>query len=139
MFNFFKPDYQHAGTIRDRNLYSPAFQILNETTITRTTNQLRASVLYRDRDRDDIPENFDWYWGKNQVLLDLSIEKALADRPVELVDRLNLLLMAGQMSSTMQQIVTAHVEATPLWDDGRQRVEEALFLIVTSPEFAVQR
>ena len=32
MFNYFEPDYQQPGDIADAGLYSPEFQILDEST-----------------------------------------------------------------------------------------------------------
>jgi hypothetical protein len=63
----------------------------------------------------------------------------MAADPVALVDDLNVLLMSGSMSSEMHQILVDHLNATPLTDGGTQRVLDAIYLIVTSPEGAVQK
>jgi uncharacterized protein (DUF1800 family) len=44
VFNFYEPDYQQPGAIRDANLYSPEFQIINETTVMNSANQLFSRV-----------------------------------------------------------------------------------------------
>jgi hypothetical protein len=45
------------------------------------------------------------------------------------------------MSPTLRGVVQAHIEAIPVTqtDQGAQRVVEAIYLIVSSPEFALQR
>ena len=67
------------------------------------------------------------------------IEKPLASDVPALVAHLDVLLLGGQMSSEMRSIVEAYVSDVPLDDDGTQRVTEALYLITTSPEGALQR
>jgi hypothetical protein len=71
--------------------------------------------------------------------LDLTTEKALAVSPGALADRLNLLLMAGRMSPAMRQILVDSAHATSMNDGGGDRVEDMVFLIASSPQFAAQR
>ena len=59
--------------------------------------------------------------------------------PGALADRLNLLLMAGRMSPAMRQILVDSALATSMNDGGGDRVEDMVFLIASSPQFAVQR
>jgi len=53
--------------------------------------------------------------------------------------------MAGQMSSGMRDVLISHVNAidfnqwTPDADTRRQRVQDALWLILTSPEYVVEK
>jgi hypothetical protein len=64
-----------------------------------------------------------------------------------LVDRINLLLMAGQMSSALySQIVTAVTSITiPTGDQNAinaallSRVQTAIYLTVASPDYAAQQ
>ena len=62
----------------------------------------------------------------------------MADDPAALVEHLNQLLMCGEMSQEMRGIVESMVTDTDA-ADPRQRVLEALYLIVTSPEYSVQK
>ncbi|MFN9966497.1 MAG: hypothetical protein ACK52N_06560, partial [Lysobacteraceae bacterium] len=72
--------------------------------------------------------------------LNLSTEKALAVAdPAAFVDRLNLLLMGGTMSPAMRTVLIDALRTMPTGDGGRQRTEDALFLILSSPQFAIQR
>jgi hypothetical protein len=56
-----------------------------------------------------------------------------------LLDRYNTLFMSGQMSSNMRQILLAHLNSMPNGNGGRDRVQEALYLITNSPEYTVQK
>ncbi|MEZ6189502.1 MAG: DUF1800 domain-containing protein, partial [Planctomycetota bacterium] len=131
VFNFYRPEYSQPGEIADANLVSPEFQILTETAIMGVTNQLYDRTVrgYSGAPGTDF----------TTILLILDFERALANAPIALVDHLNLLLMAGQMPSTMRQTLINYVDALPFDDGGNSRVAEAIFLIVSSPEFAIQR
>ncbi len=131
VFNFFEPDYQQPGPIADRGLVSPEFQITNETTIVTTTNRLYVNAVLRYVGRVANP-------GPADILLDIEREKAMASDPPTLIDHLNLLLMSGQMSAEMRNELIDVIEGIAL-GDGSQRVVEAIYLIVSSPEFAVQK
>ena len=57
------------------------------------------------------------------------------------MNRLDLLLLAGAMSPALRTTVQAHIASVPVTtsDQGAQRVVEAIYLIISSPEFALQR
>jgi hypothetical protein len=63
-----------------------------------------------------------------------------ADAPA-LVSRYNLLFFSGRMSPKMQNTLVAHLQAIPAstLDGRRRRVRNALYLIVNSPEYVVQK
>lgn len=130
VFNFFEPDYQQPGPIADRGLVAPEFEITNETTIATTTNRLYVNAVLRYVGRVTNPNPAD-------ILLDIEREKSMAGDPPALVDHLNLLLMSGQMSAEMRNELIDVIGGIAL-GDGSQRVVEAIYLIVSSPEFAVQ-
>ena len=132
VFNFFRPDYQHPGELQNMGLNSPAFELLTESTITTSTNIL-ADFVYGARTR--IGDNA----VRHPVLLDFADELALADDPEGLVDHLDILLMGGLMSDEMKTALTENITENELEDDGTRRVQDAVFLIVSSPEFSVQR
>lgn len=131
VFNFFQPTFAPPGEVADMGLVAPELQIVTHTKITSTTNHLYYATLI---DHTGSP-----YADSDTIVVDIKEEKALAADVPSLVDRFDLLLMAGSMSPEMRQIVTDYVEDVPLDDDGTNRVVEALYLIVTSPEAAVQK
>jgi len=128
VFNFFQPGYQPPGTLLAAGLFAPEFQISTELFVTRTTNRMNDLVM------DDYRGN---PYGGN-IRIDIRGKKALAADPAALVDHLDLLLMGQTMSADMRDILIRELQAIAL-DDGTQRALDAIYLIVTSPEFVVQK
>ncbi|HRK31673.1 MAG TPA: DUF1800 domain-containing protein, partial [Tepidisphaeraceae bacterium] len=124
VFNFFEPGYAHPGDLASGGLVSPEFQILNEITIVSAANLLEGAT------RNPVTGN--------DIRLDFSVEQALAGNASALVDRLNLLLMYGQMSSEMRTRVINHVNSLSA-GNPLERVRAAVHLIVASSEFNAQR
>lgn len=133
VFNFFKPDYSPPGELSTRGLLAPELQIHTESQITAQTNALGNQVFWGYVGQT--------YAEPNSILIDSTRDATLAANPAALVDRYNLLLMSGQMSPWMRAHLIAYLESitsdTP--NHLRQRVHEALYLIVNSPEYAVQK
>ena len=133
VFNFYSPDHRPPGAVSDRGLVSPEAQIVNENTVLRGSNRLFDFVF-------EVPlGNDEFFANQHQIVLDIGPQRALANDPAALVENINELMMAGQMSDNMRNVVRQLVENTPLDDNGSNRVREALYLIIASPEFAVQR
>lgn len=140
VFNFYRPNYQPPGALRARGLYAPELQILNEATALSTYNHWHGRLFQMDRDDFSIPTTVsDPKFYTARMRLNLSAEKGLAVAPGALADRLNLLLMAGRMTPAMRQILVDAAYATSMNDGGGDRVEDMVFLIASSPQFAVQR
>jgi uncharacterized protein (DUF1800 family) len=120
VFNFFEPDYKQAGTISSvdiqgnpstTGLYSPEFQILNEVSLIDTANELwnrvcagygsnncqGAFVATPPTDRAYIPP---------ESLDALPIADGTAASDVALIEALNVRLMGGTMSGTINQAAT---------------------------------
>lgn len=133
VFNFFQPGYSPPGPVQDAGLTAPEFQILNESLITATTSRLQGFAHSADfGGRETAPIQ--------QVLLDTRAEQSLADDPAALVDHLDLLLLGGTMDAAMRQRLLDYLDDVPIENEqGPLRTREAITLIVTSPQFAVQR
>ncbi len=135
VFNFFYPTYQPPGVLADADLFAPEFQITTHTMITLAANE------YYDRIYRAYPgfANGD----EHTVTLRLDGEIALAEDAEALVDHLNIRLMAGQMSGAMRTALIVHVNGVDLdagnKANGMQRVLDAIYLIVTSPEGSHQQ
>lgn len=140
VFNFFSPDYRQSGEIEDLGLRSPEFQILDDDHIVATPNYFFHQIFcnYVGSDRcwgSDFPET---------LQLDYAADASLAaSDPQALIDRYNLLLMSGQMSPFMQQVLLTRLNAMDSDDYGSElgleRVKQALYLIMSSPEYSVQK
>lgn len=135
VFNFFLPDHVPPGPVADAGLVSPELQIATHTLITASANEFRQRLFWA----------FPGYphANANTMRLDLSTELALSHDPAALVDHLDLFLMAGQMSAQMRDALVTHVTATAMdagnKPTGTQRVLDATYLIITSPEGSMQR
>jgi uncharacterized protein (DUF4213/DUF364 family) len=77
----------------------------------------------------------------------LTTETALANTPDQLLDRVNLLLLAGQMSSALRSQILDAVNAIAVPASGDPnainnallaRAQTAIFLTVVSPEYTAQ-
>jgi uncharacterized protein (DUF1800 family) len=133
VFNFFLPDYSPPGELSSLGLSAPEFQITTDTTVASVANALDSKTF--------------WAWRGNpwmdpeDVVIDLDAELAFASDAVRLIDRYDLLFMSRTMSSSMFDILVSHVQGMDNADadDRRQRVQDAIWLIQTSPEYAIER
>ncbi len=141
VFNFFLPDYRLPGEIASLGLVSPEFQITTDTYITRFTNEIAGKVYWAWRGNPWIGE-----W--DPVQIDIAPHVAQAHRIDALLDRFDLLFTARAMSPGMYRLLRDHLADIPIadvpWDPGglngrRERVHDALWLILTSPEYVVER
>jgi uncharacterized protein (DUF1800 family) len=150
VFNFFKPNFAQPGEIRAAGFVSPEFQITNDVQLVTAPNQLgwRIFLFY-------IGSRYSVVWENGapvpeETLMDYSALKLLAVNPAALVDHLNLVMMSGQMSAFMRNILINRLNgplpdvipgqpagAAP--DQALFRVQQALYLIVNSPEFNIQK
>jgi len=73
--------------------------------------------------------------------IDLSAWVPLANDPNNLIETLNALLLHGTMSDDMRQSVVTAVASIPASNDPnrRMRVQTAIYLILTSSQYQVQR
>jgi uncharacterized protein (DUF1800 family) len=126
VFNFFSPDYAAPGAIATAGLQSPEFQITTETTVVTTTNYLRTAI-YGTLGPSTA-----------RITLNLSNEIAMAADPTQLVDHLNTLLMANAMSPEMRTILINAVTQIPA-SNPTERARTAVYLVINSPEFAVDK
>ena len=149
VFNFFKPTFAQPGEIRDAGLVSPEFQVATDTQLVTAPNALGFRLFlfyvgsrYSNAWEDGAPV-------PSEMLSDYGPLKTLATDPEALIEHLNLVLMSGSMSDYMKDLLVLRLEGTPpdsipgqdggppdvlLW-----RVQQALYLILTSPEFSIQK
>jgi uncharacterized protein (DUF1800 family) len=128
VFNFFEPMYVYPGELAVAGLAAPEFQITTDTTAIATSNFLETGIRSAFKGND--------------ITLNLSSERTLASNPSALLDRLNTVLMAGQMSTAMRDRIITYVNTIPLDGTGTDtllRAQGAVHLVGTSPEFSVQK
>ena len=138
VFNWYSPDYSPPGELLDAGLAAPEFQITHETTLAGYNNfmenKIRATTMAYISATEGTPDN---------MMADYSAEIALANDPDKLLDRLNILLMNGQMTTATRALVkdtliriTAKVW---IWPQEDTRVHMAIRLLMASPEYLVQK
>ena len=131
VFNFFTPGFSQPGEIRNRNLVSPEFEIHDESSIIGITNRLLSNSVWS--------HNFNYWSDQHRIALDIRREVSLeAEDPEKMLDHLDLLLLGGDMSEPLRNITRELMDEYTFEGGGPQRVIEAIFLIVSSPEAAIQ-
>ncbi|MEO6474606.1 MAG: DUF1800 family protein [Luteolibacter sp.] len=137
VFNFYSPNYLPPGVVGDAGLVAPEFQILNATTAVSSPNYFYNSITNRDLHR----------WGTadstRTVRPNFTRETTLAGTDVDaLIRRLDLHLTCGGLSprefqSIREALLRVDSSVTSTWQT--ERVNLAVYLILTSPEFCILR
>ncbi|RZT10689.1 Uncharacterized conserved protein, DUF1800 family [Duganella sp. CF402] len=136
VFNFYRPSYSPPNTtLSAARLVAPEMQITGEPSVTGYLNFMLITIPNGTGTKLD-------------VVPDYTNELALIGSPEQLVDRVQLLLMGGGMSTTLRnQIISAVSAITPpasgdvvATENARKnRVYMAIFLTMASPEYLAQR
>jgi uncharacterized protein (DUF1800 family) len=131
VFSYFMPDYEVPGT----KILGPAFQILSTSTTLRRAN-VANTLIY-----SGIPVSANSPTGTQLNFTSLDALASGDTTGGQLVDQLNALLLHGTMSSTMRSSILTAVLSVPTSDGNfaRKRVQTAVYLVTTSPQFDVQR
>jgi uncharacterized protein (DUF1800 family) len=129
VFNFFSPFFAPPGEIADQGLVAPELQIATEYLNTTVTNVLRNVIFSWNSSATGLPAD--------AVVMDTTQELALANDPQALVYRVAYKLIGGPLTATLLDEAMAAVERVPAANAG-QRVAEAMYLVATAPEYAVQ-
>ena len=132
VFNFYSANYKPPGPIGNEGRVAPEAQILHDTTVLRAADRLFDYA-------HEIPLGGANNSNQHSILLNIDAEKALAHDVPALIDHLADKLLVGVMSDSLRSTLLELGEATPMTDNGEQRVRELLFVLFISPEFSVQR
>lgn len=143
VFNFFKPGYSPPGELTANHLVGPEFQITTDSSITNTVNNFLDRTFYEDVGSDSAncdPNDTIGHVAINQER-DLSLAgEATAE---DLVNYYDKLFMSGQMSGFMHQSMVNYLNTIDANFDQNNwqydRIERALYLIETSPEYSIQK
>jgi uncharacterized protein (DUF1800 family) len=151
VFNFYRPGYVPPGTsAADANLVVPEMQITHETSVSGYVNFMRDGVSQGVGQYNATVNGVTY--NRRDLQPDFTAELALADKPSELLDRLNAKLMYGTMPAALKTEIQGAIEkiTIPALNSGgsnqaaidsakRNRVNAAVLLTVVSPEFIVQK
>ena len=129
VFNFFSPFYAPPGEIRDAGLVAPELEIATEYQNTSLTNTLRTYTFNRNSRTPGLnPED---------IVIDLEAEVAVAADADALVNLVADKLLAGQISAPLRTEMVNLVNRYGA-TDGPNRAAQAVYSVVTSPEYALQ-
>ncbi|MFT4733612.1 MAG: hypothetical protein ACI9DJ_000025 [Algoriphagus sp.] len=149
VFNFFEPDYVPDGELKEASKYGPEFQKLNSITLTGYINALNEWLI------DNDPTNYSSFFSGEQRKtdqdpnFDFSDDYALtsnANLPI-LLDKYNLILAHGSLGQgalneilyVVRNMRYRFSSASNLEYDQRLRVRVALYLIMASPDYLINR
>jgi hypothetical protein len=139
VFNFFSPSYAPPGEIADGGFVSPEMQLATEILAASSTNYLYAQAFTRTQAQAATLNADDMYITTTDELAVAADSEALVNRVAE-----KLLGGAGQMSATLKTEAKAQIERTtvPATNPATAlatRAGDAIYFVVTSPEYALQR
>ncbi len=163
VFNFYSPDYQFPGLLTSNGLITPEFQLTSETNVVRQSNFIFGGIFSSSNSTSTGPTTGFCSFSNGGGSIAFDIGAYLGNRPIGgalwtadanipfLIDELNTLLMAGQMSQGMKDIIAGYItgpatgtknftmSTTPTPTQKRDRVRAILHLITTSPEYSIQK
>ncbi|RJG15043.1 DUF1800 domain-containing protein [Massilia cavernae] len=126
VFNFFRPGYVPPNSaIGSAGMVAPEFQITNESSVVGYVNFMQTVVRS----------------GIGDVKADYTALMPLADTAQALLDELNLVLAAGQLSAATMSLLKGALDSMPSGTDAarQNRIHTALTLMLAAPEFIIQK
>jgi len=130
VFNFFSPFFAPPGEIRNAGLVAPELEIATEYQNTFITNYMLLQTFGLNQANPDLRPN--------DVYIDIQQEMNVAADIDALIDLVAGKLLGGQVSAPLRTEIAGMLERLPEADPVL-RAAEAIYLVVTSPEFAYQR
>jgi len=135
VFNFYHPDFMPTGPLTRNGLVGPEFEITTSTAISGFSEFTKTDII--DGFEHGNPD------ASARIVPDYAHYVALAADPVALVAELDLVLTGGAMSGEAKALIAASIGTIPSAGDvqaqGRERLRTALWLIVNSPDYLVER
>jgi len=135
VFNWFSPLYSPPNsTIATDNLLAPEMQMTNVSSVVGFINYHQSAIGASAAGGPDIFSSY-------------ATEMSLAATPDKLLDRVNLLLMSGQMSTALYNQILGAINSIPIPTGDQNainaallgRVQTAIYLTVASPDYAAQQ
>ncbi|WP_091876184.1 DUF1800 domain-containing protein [Massilia yuzhufengensis] len=126
VFNFFRPGYMPPNSaVASAGMVAPEFQLTNESSVVGYINFMQGVVSR----------------GVGDVKGDYASLLPLADSAQQLLDELNLVLAAGQLSTTTVSLLKGAIDGMPAGTDAARsnRIHAALTLVMAAPEFIIQK
>ncbi len=134
VFNFFLDDFSPVGQLADFGLAAPEMQIINDTYMVRNSNHAGWWSMW-------VPtaEEVDSGHNRGMTIDYAQFTPMIAQNIDPFIDYLDLVLLSGAMSDEMRNAMIDYDNQAKQWLDDRERIQELVFLVTGSPQFAVQR
>lgn len=125
VFNYFPPTYRPSGVIQENGLVAPEFKTMAPLKLSEFGGIMLTVIGLTD-------------YLEDQITLDLSYEQNLLDTQgaEAFIEHLNLILMSGQMSSSLKNKLIDYADNKKTANDI---VGQIIALIVLSAEYAIER
>ena len=144
VFNYFFPDYKFPGILASAGLTTPEFQLTSDTEAILQMNFLTLGILGNTGNTNGLSS---YNNGSGAITIDLGswmTPAATSNAGIPgLVDEFNTLLCAGQLSTDARTAIINYATTlpytTPTANQMRDRVRAVVHLIVSAPEFTIQR
>jgi hypothetical protein len=130
VFNFFRPGYVPPASTLSAGAVAPEFQLVNESSVGGYLNYM-TGVIANGIGAGDIKAVY-------------PAELALVTDAPALVQRLNKLLCAGQLSAATQTLIVTAINATAVTAASsdtvkRNRICAAVLMVMASAEYLIQK
>ena len=148
VFNFFYPGYEFPGRLASAGLTTPEFQLTTASGVAAQMNFIEGGILNNTGNTNGLSS---FTGGNGSIVLDIgpwmtTNYTSNAGIPA-LVSNLNTLLAAGQLSAAAQANIVSYVANTnnfafstpPTQTQMRDRVRAVVHLIVSSPDYIIQK
>lgn len=148
VFNFFYPGYEFPGALASAGLTTPEFQLTTATGVALQMNFIEGGILNNTGNTNGLSS---FNGGNGSIVLDINPWMATnytanAGIP-SLVNTLSTYLAAGEISAAVQSNIVSFVTNPTNFPYGnppnqtqeRDRVRAAIHLIVTSPDYVIQK
>ena len=140
VFNFYLPDYQPNGPIAESDQFGPEFQIHNSTTSISYGNLL-YTMLFEGESLFNLKPELVGVGAietdnTKPISLNFTAEDAIAGNLNALLDRLDILLTNGNLSTNTRNIILNALNQMESEDTLDIR-NTAIFLIMLSPDYAI--
>jgi hypothetical protein len=147
VFNFYYPGYMFPGALASAGLTTPEFQLTTDTGVASQMNFIEGGILNNTANTNGLSS---FTGGNGSIVLDISpwmttTYTSNLGIPI-LVNNLNSLLAAGQVSAAAQSAIVSYVASTnfaystpPTHTQMRDRVRAVAHMIVSSPDYMIQK
>jgi hypothetical protein len=148
VFNFYYPNYEFPGALASAGLTTPEFQLTSDTGVALQMNFLEGGLLGNTGNTNGLSS---FTGGNGGIVLDvgpwMTTNYTAAAGIPNLVSNLNTVLLAGQLSAAAQTNIVNFVNnptnfpfsTPPTGAQMRDRVRAVVHLIVSSPDFTIQK